>query len=269
MKTYWHVYFEQTLERVVKALGLEVLREEELGEMPLKLDLAIIKRDGEAKIEKKPYCYFTKINVIEFKSRDDSFDWEDLDNMGAKAILYKLKNRIFDNDLISLWVISTKFTRNYRIYLSKLGAKLNEITHGIKQGKFRSFSYFVMDLNSLPMEEGYYPFHIFGPERNVRRLIEVILESPELRRAYIGEIFILHGTLLKEVLKLKRKTLKDIDIDYETIIELVGEDNLINAIGEEKLIKKIGGKKTLEILKKMFGKDALKSLIDTKGEQQG
>ncbi len=293
IKIQWHAYFAQVMEKVCTKRDFIVEREKEVAKMPLKIDFIVIKKqDRDYTGLTKPYSYFNQINVIEFKSRTDVFDWKDLYQIEVYGKLYGINKDIHERKNISLWSVASHFTEKYRNNLDEAGVVLETLDKGFYGCMAKGFPYYEMDLADLPFTEEYYPFHLFSKnEDNVRKLLIKSLEKPEDTKDYQQEMIFLYNKLYREVLIMKlldpfeagcdEQGLKELileeplggllikykdeiinKIGEDEIINELGEDKIINKLGEDKIINKLGEDKIAKALLNKIGKQKLLELLD-------
>ncbi len=276
VKIQWHAYFAQVMERICTKKDFLVEREKEVAKMPLKIDFIVIKKqDVEYKNLTEPYSYFNDINVIEFKSKTDNFDWQDLYQLQVYGQLYGINKEIEKRKKISLWAVSSHFTEKYRNSLEEGSIVLERVDDGFFRGIAGGFPYYEMDLNELPFRKEYYPFHLFSKnEGNVRKLVEKFIEEPDVAEDYNIEIIFLYNKMYREVLLMKLIDPFEAGCDEEGLKELLfGEPigvklinkyktELINKLGEEEIIKSLGEDKITKALLNRLGKKKLLELLD-------
>ncbi|MEW6620572.1 MAG: hypothetical protein AB1422_14745, partial [bacterium] len=75
MKKKWHPYFSNVLKHLLEPKGFSVETEVEVGKMPLRIDIVVIKKGKDADVKSLPLVFqsFTDYNVIEYKSPGDRF----------------------------------------------------------------------------------------------------------------------------------------------------------------------------------------------------
>ncbi|MEQ8224864.1 MAG: hypothetical protein ABRQ37_21270, partial [Candidatus Eremiobacterota bacterium] len=170
----WHSYFAQVMEKICTGLNFFVEREQEVGKMPLKIDFIVIrKKDVEYLNLKAPYNYFKDFNILEFKSRTDSFDWNDLYQLEVYGRLYGILKKIEKRSNIAIWSVASHFTDKYRDSLKECNVKTDELDKGLFKGTISGFDYYEMNLVELPFRKEFYPFHVFSKNNdNVKSLIK-------------------------------------------------------------------------------------------------
>ncbi len=275
VKIQWHAYFAQIIERICTKRNFLIEMQKEVAKMPLRIDIIIIKKkDVDYKELTKPYSYFNEINVIEFKSKTDYFDWCDLYQLDVYGKLYGINKNIEERKRISLWSVSSHYTEKYRNSLIEAGVILEKVDEGFYRGVTGGFPYYEMDLVDLPFIKEYYPFHLFSNnEENVRKLVEKSFENPEEAKDYHDEMIYLYNELYREVLLMKLLDPFEAGCDEEGLKELLfGEplggllskykEEVINQIGKDEVINQIGEDEITKLLIKKMGKDKLMELVD-------
>ncbi|MEW6609152.1 MAG: hypothetical protein AB1414_17200 [bacterium] len=96
MKKKWHPYFSNVLKHLLEPKGFSVETEVEVGKMPLRIDIVVIKKGKDADVKSLPLVFqsFTDYNVIEYKSPGDRFTRNDFDQLFAYVLLFKIKKNI-------------------------------------------------------------------------------------------------------------------------------------------------------------------------------
>jgi hypothetical protein len=285
IKIQWHAYFAQVMEKICTRKDFLVEREKEVAKMPLKIDFIVIKKqDIQYKNLTKPYLYFNDINVIEFKSKTDCFDWDSLYQLEVYGKLYGINKQIEERNKISLWSVSSHFTEKYRKSLEQGGILLEKLDDGFHRGMAGGFPYYEINLVEIPFTKEYYPFHLFSKkEENVRKLIEKFIDEPSETEDYNIEMLYLYNRMYREVLIMKLLDPFEAGCDEEGLKELlfgepfggrlinkyedeiinkIGEDEIINKIGRDKFINKIGEDEVTKALLNRLGKEKLLQLLD-------
>jgi len=276
VKIQWHAYFAQVMEKICSRHNFLVEREKEVAKMPLRIDIIIIKKqDIQYKDLPSPYLYFNDINIIEFKSKTDKFNWPDLYQLEIYGKLYGIMKGVEERKKVSLWSVSSHFTEKYRNSLGEAGVLLEKLDGGFHRGLAGGFPYYEMNLPALPFTKEYYPFHLFSKNKeNVRKLVEKSLKNPEEAEDYRYEMIFLYNKLCREVLIMKLLDPFEAGCDEEGLKELIlGEplggllikykDEVINKIGKEEIINKIGESEITKALLNKMGKKKLLELLDS------
>ena len=121
VKIQWHSYFAQVIEKICTKRNFLVEMEKEVAKMPLKIDIIVIKKqDILYKDLSSPYSYFNDINVIEFKSKTDDFDWDSLYQVEVYGKLYSINKKIEERKRVSLWAVASHFTHISFLFFNNL-----------------------------------------------------------------------------------------------------------------------------------------------------
>src|SRR5438309_9404741 len=92
--------------------GDRLLVEEELslGDMPLKADLLLIRRDPTVALP-FPFDFLGERTLVEYKSPDDTATQEDLAKLEIYGLLYALREGLPQRHNLTLWLIASHFHR--------------------------------------------------------------------------------------------------------------------------------------------------------------
>jgi hypothetical protein len=209
MALYWHPFLADLL-RFDYGDRLIVEEEVPLGEMPLRADLLLIRRD------------------------------------------------------LTLWLIASHF----RAQVSRVGAAhlagQQEVGAGVTGGTLDGFPTFFIDLQRLPFQPEALPLLMVAKGPREREVVEFLVEHFRQYPRYVRLLRELHVQALREVLVMKQLTPEQIGIEYQTLLDLIGEERVIDLLGEERVIDLLGRERILEL----FGEERLaEALIRRKGGQ--
>jgi hypothetical protein len=99
----WHKTFEYILEELLPQEIFDIISEIEVGRLPLRIDFLVVKKIKEEKADLPEFFdFFNDYNytVIEYKSPDDYFNFDDYLKLKAYSILYKIKSKVKEFDTI-------------------------------------------------------------------------------------------------------------------------------------------------------------------------
>lgn len=110
----WHPGFIAALDLELREYrsDLQFEKEYNLNTKPLEIDLLVIKKTADVRIENEVGRIFRKYNILEYKSPDDSLNIDTFYKVGAYASLYKAYGKTVDE--ISAKEVTVSFVRERR-----------------------------------------------------------------------------------------------------------------------------------------------------------
>ena len=107
MALYWHPFLAELLRQ---DYGNHLLIEEEvaLGDMPLRADLLLIRRDPAVPLP-SPFCFLGERTLVEYKSPDDTATQDDLVKLEIYGLLYAQRQGMTHRRDLTLWLLASHF----------------------------------------------------------------------------------------------------------------------------------------------------------------
>ncbi|MCS6862523.1 MAG: hypothetical protein NZT92_19650 [Abditibacteriales bacterium] len=137
MAIYWHPFLVQFLRQ---DYGDRLIIEDEvnLGEMPLRVDLLLIKRDPQATLP-YPFNHLGERTLVSYCGPEDRANWKDVVKLEVYGRLYQLRENLLVRSKITLWLMASRFARQI---FPLGGGHLGRVRRGGPGGggKFRGFS---------------------------------------------------------------------------------------------------------------------------------
>ena len=132
----WHpgFYGAAELEFLSNKGDLEFQREFHLSKEPIRMDLLIIKKLADVRIENELGHIFKKYNVAEFKSPDDALSIDDYYKTVGYACLYKGLGETVDQipaDELTISIFRESYPREMFEAMKNLGMEIKEQYPGI------------------------------------------------------------------------------------------------------------------------------------------
>jgi hypothetical protein len=162
-KTQWHPAFYEGLQidlyKHKDRLVFEA--EHKLTTEPLSIDILIIKKPPDVNIDSDIARIFRAINIVEFKSPDDSFSVRDFYKIRAYANLYlatassdsKIDATINQTD-ITLTIAAVRYPKGLIEHLiNQLGYSISPVTDGVYYVSGDLFPIQILELKKLSSEE--------------------------------------------------------------------------------------------------------------------
>lgn len=136
VKIQWHpgFYGAAELEFLANKNELEFQREFHLSKEPVRMDLLIIKKLADVRIENELGHIFKKYNVVEYKSPDDALSIDDYYKTVGYACLYKGLGETVDQipaDELTVSIFRESYPREMFEAMKNLGLEIKEKYPGI------------------------------------------------------------------------------------------------------------------------------------------
>lgn len=237
MAVYWHPFLAQFIR---DAYGDRLIVEEEvsLGDMPLRVDLLLIRRERRARLP-YPFNLLGERTLVSYCGPEDRAMWQDLAKLEVYGILYQLRERLKTREAVTLWLVASRFAGGVG---KDGGARLTRMRahgQGTRQGTLHGFPTCLIDLNSLPVGAATLPLLLAAKGRVERRRGEYLLDHPELRR-YLLPFARLHWDTLTEVLTMRHVTPDQVgwtEKQIRQLVEWLGRERIVHSLGEEHVLE--------------------------------
>ncbi|MEW6617913.1 MAG: hypothetical protein AB1422_00950 [bacterium] len=272
MKKKWHPYFSNVLKHLLEPKGFTVETEVEVGKMPLRIDIVVIKKGKDADVKSLPFVFqsFTDYNVIEYKSPGDRFTRNDFDRLFAYVLLFKIKKNIEWRRQINVYALLSGGIKGIEDYIRGNGHKLAKIKEGLYFADF-GFNFYLIQLDRLEVTPENYGLILFTSGESIRELArgigskrEDILEVELVELIETG--LYLHPDEFKEEVKLMPQTLADRPDIIGELADIVGVDKFIQGIGKERLLRSLGEEEVKLMPKTLADRpDIMRELVDIVG----
>ncbi|MBC2582813.1 3-isopropylmalate dehydrogenase [Clostridium sp. DJ247] len=181
-KIKWHPAFAAALQLELKEYKehLEFFTEHQLTDEPLRIDILVIKKLDDIKIDKLIGKIFRQYNIFEYKSPTDYISIDDYYKVKAYAYLYKALSEETNKisiDEITLTLTSNKYPRKLIEYLKdKQGAEVTKIDSGVYFLEKTDIKTQILVTKDLPDEEAAY-----------LKLLQIRYKNRELIKKWITE----------------------------------------------------------------------------------
>lgn len=252
----WDPAFKQLMVDTLKTLGLKVIRDHKLGELPLEADLVIVCPEdlsGEW-LDSPIWQYFCDQNLVEFKSINDDIRFGDFEILLAYTLHYRAKEKIGYGTQLASWIIVPDQNKQLKAALKHYQITLTEILPGFWSGQ-TLFPLFVVAYNRLPFELPYSALKIFIKSgKPVQKVFRAVLESekrPEWVQAFLSAMDLIHPLDAKEVLEQMSLATERQEL-HKKMLEIVKDDvEKQVAEGEQKVLREMAHK-TREMAREML-----------------
>lgn len=241
MAIYWHPILTQLL-RQFYGDRLEIQEEVNLGELPLRVDLVLIKR-APGVVLPYPFNHLGDVTLLSYKGPEDTASQVDLRQLEIYALLYQDRFNLPRRSDLTLWLVASKFARQLS---QRDGAHLTRaqmVGAGVRTGKLDGFPTCLVNLNELPIEMATWPLVMVSRGPSERQLVRYFLEHQSELDHYWRQVERLHASsLLKEITmpelnhRLREGGFKDFNEYYEVLLKLTGsKQNLVKLLGEKEV----------------------------------
>ncbi len=260
MALYWHPYLAELLRQ---DYGDRLVIEEEvsLGDMPLRADLLLIRRDPNVSLP-FPFSLLGKYTLVEYKSPDDAATHDDLVKLEIYGLLYAQREGLTSRQELTLWLLASHFrepmSRRNGAYLDEAQA----MGSGVRLGTLDGFPACLIDLTQLPIASEALPLLLVTKGPQERALVTFLVEHYEAYPQHLRWLQELHVQQLREVLAMKKLTAEQIGLDYDALLDLIGEERALGLIGEERALGLIGKERVLENLLRLGGEQWLREQLE-------
>jgi len=249
MALQWHPYLVQFLR---EDYGDRLIIEEEvqLGDMPLRADLVIIRRDPHVELP-FPFEYLGAVTLAEYCGPDEAAQQDDLVRLEIYGLLYHRREALGPRRNLTLWLMASRFARNVSRPDGAHVSDLRSVGRGVRAGMLDGFPTRLVNLDGLPLSGATLPLKMVTKGRGEAPLVEFLIEHHTEQRRYLPHVLDLHHAKLMEVLRMRRMRPQDIGLELDPLIELAamfqdGEQALIRKFGEDRILKQIGEDRILE-----------------------
>lgn len=265
MALYWHPFLAELL-RMDYGDRRIVEDEVPLGDMPLKADLLLIRRDLSVALPFPFNCLGAR-TLVEYKSPDDVAKQESLVKLEAYGLLYCLHEKIERRQDLTLWLVASHFQKDVSRPNGAFLAGEREVGAGVHGGTVDGFPTFFIDLNRLPVLPETLPLVMVAKGPQERALVEFLVDHFQQYPHHLRLLRELHVQTLREVLRMRQLTPEQIGIDYRGLLDLLGEERALDLIGEERVMEELIRRRGEQWIREML--ERLKKPQDTQTEQEG
>ncbi|ETX07780.1 hypothetical protein [Candidatus Entotheonella palauensis] len=268
MALYWHPYLAELLRQ---DYGDRLIIEEELslGDMPLRADLLLIRRHPNVALP-FPFSLLGERTLVEYKSPDDAATHDDLVKLETYGLLYVQREGLASRQTLTLWLLASRFREPMSRADGAYLAEVQAVGRGVRLGSLDGFPTCLIDLTQLPIASEVLPLLLVSKGPQERALVAFLVEHFESYPRHLRWLQELHVQQLREVLAMKKLTAEQIGLDYEALLDLIGEERALDLIGKERALDLIGKERALDLIGKeraldLIGKERALDLI---GEEQ-
>ena len=200
--TPYDALFKQVMTDLFSELQMPIKTEQEVSRKPRTIDVVITctKEDIEKAKRETTFYFFSKNNIIGFKSLADPLTIWEYHKIRGRTSLYLGENKITASDTIICAVCSSEPRKV--LYQSRDEVKFTMKTswHHVSDD---NPPFHVVVIRKLKIELKNYPLLLFAPIRKFREFLKHAIDNNRLE--YIGIAYMLHPQQTKEVLMMTGK----------------------------------------------------------------
>jgi hypothetical protein len=259
MAIYWHPMLAQLL-RSEYGDQLTIEEEVNLGEMPLRIDLVVIRRDPAVSLP-FPFDHLGATTLVSFKGPLDVAGQADLRRLEIYGLLYQERYNLPRRPDLTLWLLASHYQRRVTWRDGAYLSRGRTAGPGVRAGSLDRFPVCLVDLNELPVETATWPLVMVSRGPAERPLVEYFLDHQSELNKYWRQLLELHGQSFLEVIQMRQQSLEesgieDLDKYVAMLVKVVGnKERLVRALGEEQavraLVKWLGADRVREMVQQV------------------
>lgn len=262
MALYWHPYLAELL-RQDYGNRLHIEEEVSLGDMPLRADLLLIRRDPEITLP-FPFSLLGEHTLVEYKSPDDAATHDDLVRLEVYGLLYAQRKGLPSRQSLTLWLLASHFRQRVSRPDGAHLAEVQAMGSSVTLGRLDGFPTCLINLSQLPIAPETLPLSLVSKGPKERELASFLVEHFQEYPQHLQWLQELHVQQLQEVLAMKKLTPEQIGLDFEALLALIGKERAIDLIGKEQVLDLIGKEQALDLIDQ---DQLLENLLRRQGEQ--
>jgi ribosomal protein S17E len=212
----WHPAFLEAIKLELDQYGdaLEYVPEYQLTKEPLRIDVVIVKKRKDLRIEKNIAALFRGDNIIEYKSPSDYISVEDFYKVYAYACLYvTMKPRAAANITdLTVTFVGSRHPRKLAEHLEQVhGYVVEKNSPGVYSVKGDPIPMQIIDTRELPVEENLWLAQLDNrlDRAGARRIIRELDRENRAERmaAYIDAVYTANFEIMEEVSRMSDTTM--------------------------------------------------------------
>jgi hypothetical protein len=256
----WHPVLVDGL-RYLLGKTLRIEPEHAVSALPTRVDVLVMTPEPTA-ILPAPYDLLSRHTLVELVSPGVWATWRPLRKLYADAALYSLDQDIANTEDIGLWLVASRWSRQFLELARKELGPLDRIGPGIYQAASHGSRVVLIHLHELPLSIAAIPLLMVyqGPREN--EIARFVIEQESGYHLFTEQAFSFHPYAVKEAMAMLEMTPEAFRrvADAKGIVDLFGtkilveemdKKDVIRAIGEEEVIRTIGEDRLRELLERM------------------
>ena len=195
------------------------------------MDVLIIKKAADVKIDKNIGRIFKNHNIIEYKSENDSLAVWDYNKVTGYAMIYSAFNKISVKDITISFVITPKPIKLFDYLANDRGFEVDEASPGIYYVKGDTFAAQIIESKKLAAKENVFLKNLRGSltHEDMQELFDAYRKygSPEKVGAYLNRVLNANLSIMEEVLAMSDAVLDVVfkHLEKNGALEKVLEEN--------------------------------------------
>ena len=194
--------FKEVMTELFNQLHIPITTEQEVSRKPRTIDVVITctPEDIEKARRETAFYFFSKNNIIGFKSLADSLTiWEYYKILG-RAYLYIAENKLAASDIVICAVCSSKPRKVLHESQNVVEFTMEKPWHYVSNEKI---PFHVVIIRELEIKYKNYPLLLFAPIKKFKEFLKHAIDNNRLE--YLGYAYMLHPQETKEVLMMTGK----------------------------------------------------------------
>ena len=250
-KIYWHDAFFAALQLELHDYEDVLIFEDEhqLSKEALKMDVLIIKKPADVKIEKNIGRIFRNHNIFEYKSETDNLSIWDYNKVIGYAMIYSAFEEIPTEDITISFVVTPKPIKLFDYLINSKGFEVDEISNGIYYIKSDAFNIQIIESKRLTAEENVFLKNLRSSltKMDMQEVFDAFSQYGSLGKEnpYLNRVLDANQSILKEVLAMSSAAVRQIIFEH---FEKDGTVDRLRVEGQEKKARETA----LEMLRRGF-----------------
>lgn len=215
-KIYWHDAFYEAIQLEFYDYTNELLFENEhqLSKEALIMDVLIIKKKANTKIDKNIGRIFEEHNIFEYKSEYDSLSTRDYNKILGYAAIYSSFKDIALKDITISFVVTPKPTKLFDHLVNERGLEIEESSSGIYYVKGDILKAQIIESKKLSEENNVFLKNLRSSltKRDVKKVLDAYGKYAPLEKvsAYLNRVLNANLSIFKEVLAMDSPEIREI-----------------------------------------------------------
>ena len=228
-KIYWHDAFFAALQlELHDYIDILIFEDErQLSKEALAMDVLIIKKIADVKIEKNIGQIFKGHNIFEYKSEKDNLSVWDYNKVMGYAFVYSAFEEIPVEDITISFVVTPKPIKLFDYLINGRGFKITETTPGIYYIKGDTFRVQVIESKKLSKEENIFLKNLRSglSNQDLENVLRVFIRYGSLEKVniYLNRLLNANLSILKEGFAMLDTAVIDVIYNHfeknETLLE--------------------------------------------------
>ena len=245
-KVYWHdgMFDGLQLELHDYRDSLNFEDEHQLSKEALIMDVLIIKKTADVRIDKNIGWIFKRHNIVEYKSESDNLSIWDYHKVDGYAMIYSAFNKVPIDDITVNFVVTPKPTKLLGYLRDDRGFEVDEVRPGIYYVKGDTFAVQIIETKKLDASEN--PFLRYLRNNLTKQDILAVFRAYKKYRTldkigpFLNTIMDANALVVREVMEMRDETVRFLLsglVENGKLMKFLEEDGTLARVrvdGEEK-----------------------------------